>query len=94
MKEILYYIGCSTLIALCVACVYFIISVISGVRRSMKILRYRYKEKHRYDKPPTAKCYCKDCKFHDDNGMCYGLVNERTNDSCFCAWAERKENVK
>lgn len=24
-----------------------------------------YKIKHRFDKPPKAKCYCKDCKNYD-----------------------------
>ena len=23
----------------------------------------KYKIKHRFDKPPTAKCYCRDCKY-------------------------------
>lgn len=91
MKESLYIIGFGTVVAVCMGCAYLIIC---GIIRGMKILKYRYKEKHRYDKPPTAKCYCKDCTFHGDDGKCYGFVNERTNDSWFCAWAERKENEK
>lgn len=25
---------------------------------------YDYKMKHRFDKPPIAKCWCNDCKYH------------------------------
>lgn len=25
---------------------------------------YDHRVKHRFDKPPTAKCYCHDCKWH------------------------------
>ena len=25
---------------------------------------YIYKRKHRFDKPPIAKCWCNDCKYH------------------------------
>ena len=35
-------------------------------------LKYDYKVKHRFDKPPTAKCYCVDCRYHnDDTKQCY-----------------------
>lgn len=34
--------------------------------------RWQYKYKHRFDKPPTAKCYCKDCVHHGKNGNDYG----------------------
>lgn len=30
-------------------------------------LRWEYKYKHRFDKPPVAKCYCKDCKYYGGN---------------------------
>lgn len=47
----------------------------------------------RYDKPPIAKCYCKDCKFHID-GICTNLVNVYTANEFFCCLAQRKENKK
>lgn len=53
-------------------------------------LKYDYKVKHRFDKPPLAKCYCKDCKYHEDNGKCYSFTKRRTADNWFCSWAERK----
>ena len=33
-------------------------------------LHWKYKYKHRFDKSPTAKCYCKDCELHHDSGKC------------------------
>ena len=90
MKESLYVIGFGTVVGVCMGCAYL---VICGIIRGMKILKYRYKEKHRYDKPPTAKCYCKDCIYHN-NGICYEFINARTPDDFFCCTAERKGNEK
>ena len=28
--------------------------------------KYKYRYKHRFDKSPTAKCYCIDCRYHDN----------------------------
>lgn len=53
-------------------------------------LKYDYKAKHRFDKPPLANCYCIDCKFYNrKNERCYRL-NQSTADSWFCWNAERK----
>lgn len=62
---------------------YFIVEKIEG-------LKYDYRVKHRFDKPPIANCYCIDCKYHEDNGKCYGFTEKYTADNWFCAWAERK----
>lgn len=87
MKESLYVVGVGTVIGVCVCLAYL---VIDGIIRGMKILKYRYKEKHRYDKPPIAKCYCKDCKFRID-GICTNLANIYTANEFFCCLAQRKE---
>ena len=52
------------------------------------IRTHRYK--HRFDKPPTAKCYCHDCKKWDpDSGECFDPCNSRyMGDSWFCCFAE------
>ena len=50
---------------------------------------YRYK--HRFDKPPTAKCYCIDCKYHDnETGRCGGF-GEFIADNCFCWRADPRK---
>lgn len=30
----------------------------------IRLWRWELTYKHRFDKPPTAACYCKDCKYH------------------------------
>ena len=46
--------------------------------------KYKYRYKHRFDKPPTAKCYCIDCKHHDnETGRCSSF-GEFIADDRFC----------
>lgn len=51
-------------------------------------LKYKYRYKHRFDKPPTAKCYCFDCEYHNnESNRCYRFhenTNRRTADNWFC----------
>ena len=57
--------------------------------------KYRYK--HRFDKPPTAKCYCIDCRHHDnETGRCYrfGETTKEyrcTADNWFCWEADPRK---
>lgn len=60
MKEVIYSLEVGTVIAAFICYVYLLIY---GTIQIIKSLKSLYKEKHRYDKPPTAKCYCKDCVF-------------------------------
>ena len=51
--------------------------------------KYEYKRKHRFDKPPTAKCYCKDCRNFVDREFdkhCAALKGIHVHDNYFC-WA-------
>ena len=55
-----------------------------------------YKYKHRFDKPPTAACYCIDCKFHGDDVDLIRCTNRKdvildTADEWFCQAAEPKK---
>lgn len=57
---------------------------------------WAYKYKHRFDKPPTAACYCIDCKFHGDAIDSTRCTNRKdiafqTADEWFCKDAEPKE---
>ena len=55
-------------------------------------LKWAYKVKHRFDKPPTAKCYCIDCVRHNnENQKCYKFDGWRTADSWFCWDAEPRK---
>lgn len=91
MKEFLSLVGECTIIGSAM-CLLFL--GCKGIAEGVKRLNYHYKVKHRFNKPPTAKCYCRDCRFHWADGKCCSFVDKRTNDSWFCAWAERKENEK
>ena len=59
-------------------------------------IRRNYEIKHRFDKPPTAKCYCIDCVRHNnETQQCYKFSGWRTAGSWFCWDAEprKKEYV-
>ena len=53
--------------------------------------KYEHKRKHRFDKPPLAKCYCKDCTSYGTGlykGQCFRLGNRYFDDNWFCGDAE------
>ena len=60
-------------------------------------VKHEYRYKHRFDKPPTAKCYCIDCKYHDnETGRCSGLGEfisgyKYTGDNWFCCDADPRK---
>lgn len=67
------------------------------IKEQISDWKWQYKRKHRFDKPPTATCYCKDCKYYVTKeyfGKCNrGHINEQWNiaDSWFCWQAEPLE---
>ena len=57
-----------------VICILASIAIVAINGIGLKIEKYKrqYRIKHRFDKPPTAKCYCRDCKFWDkESGECH-----------------------
>lgn len=68
-----------------------------ATRNVIHVLRWTYKYKHRFDKPPTAACYCKDCVYHvekssDGTGPCgWPGVSRWTPDNGFCYEAEPRK---
>ena len=63
-----------------------------GIKELISKLKWRYKYKHRFDKPPTAKCYCRDCKQHgSETNRCYKFDRWHTADDWFCWDAEPRE---
>lgn len=58
----------------------FTVAFLSMLSCSLFLMRYvldvinkakrKYQYKHRFDKPPLAKCYCKDCKYRVIEGIC------------------------
>jgi hypothetical protein len=48
-------------------------------------IKWKHKYKHRFDKPPLAKCYCKDCKYYDEyDGHCASHTGWKMADNWFC----------
>lgn len=95
MNSFLQLIGTITLIIIVVV---LIGSAIAVITYDIDNLIYRHKYKHRFDKSPTAKCYCKDCKkWNPENGECADECNKRRMaDVWFCCFAEPadKEEIK
>jgi hypothetical protein len=52
-----------------------------------------YKIKHRFDKPPIAKCYCRDCKYYSKtNNDCWTHTGWKVADNWFC-WSATPNNT-
>ena len=44
------------------------------IRKVIDHASYIHKQKHRFDKPPIAKCYCRDCaEWNPERNMCFHL---------------------
>lgn len=91
MKDFLSFIGAATIVGLCsgvLALVYY------EVKDAVHNWRLAYRVKHRFDKPPTAKCYCIDCGFHDpETNRCSRIRSGEwhTADDWFCWEAEPRK---
>lgn len=91
MKDFLALAGMSTLLMLGF---FFVYGLYVLAKELIDKLKRRYRYKHRFDKPPIAKCYCIDCKHHDkETRRCYRFVKEYrcTADEWFCWEAEPRE---
>lgn len=76
-------IGFITIVGLIYLVAYFTFNALIDIVRN---LRWKYKYKHRFDKKPVAKCYCKDCYYHTKNGKCENVTwaDRYTPDNGFC----------
>ena len=64
---------------------------VRSIKDKIERVKWRRVYKHRFDKPPTAKCYCVDCQKHGEDGRCYKFERWTTADSWFCWDAEPKD---
>lgn len=54
--------------------------------------KWEYKYKHRFDKKPVAKCYCKDCKYFEEKAeKCTFFRSYHVLDNWFCSSAKPKK---
>ena len=63
MTDFFTAVGVFVIMAMIVA---MLLAVIYAIRQFIRERIWIYKYNHRFDKPPTAKCYCKDCSFYGD----------------------------
>ena len=57
-----------------------------ALRDVIRQWRWERKYKHRFDKPPTAACYCKDCHYHSKSNKCDNVTwaDRYTPSNGFC----------
>lgn len=97
MDEFLKWLG---LVALCVIAACIGIAIFYALSELIDRCKWEYRYKHRFDKPPTAKCYCIDCKYHNnESNQCYrfGQTTKEyrcTADNWFCWEAEPIDKEK
>ena len=64
-----------------------------AIKESILNTKHKHAYKHRFDKPPLAKCYCIDCKHYRENGDCNAHNGWKVADNWFCWCAfPRKRN--
>ena len=89
MRDFLALIGLAASVVILFTLVY---AICIGIKERISKLKWQYKYKHRFDKPPTAKCYCRDCKQHgSETNRCYKFDGWHTADNWFCWDAEPRE---
>jgi hypothetical protein len=97
MHEFLEWLG---VIFLCILLTFAVISIYYALCEWFDNLKRDYIIKHRFDKSPTAKCFCRDCIHHDDETKrCYrfGETTKEyrcTADYWFCWEAEPREEIE
>ena len=74
-----------------------ITGLLGAIANAIRKTKRRYQIKHRFDGFPTARCYCKDCIWYDEDGI---FKSEReghcrwfdltVNDDSFCWKADPK----
>lgn len=62
------------------------------IKDQISMAKYRHKWKHRFDKPPTAKCYCKDCDRYETNIEYCNKFSHYVGDNEFCSWANPRKH--
>ena len=87
MIKFLVFMGIIFLLAIILS---FILTLVVVCKELIEHKRYQYMIKHRFDKPPTAECYCIDCRLHGEDNQCFKFEGWRTANEWFCWDAEPK----
>ena len=85
MINVLAFIGA---IALLVILLFLLVLSIDFMRNVIAKIKWKYKYKHRFDKKPVAKCYCKDCIYYKkSNFTCDYDMKGTVSENSFCSKA-------
>ena len=85
-------IGMATILTIILCLIIFLIEAFKSLKAKLK---YNYAYKHRFDKAPTAKCYCKDCDcYNSESHKCNHFDGWRVADNWFCWYAEPKRYIE
>lgn len=91
IKIVLMCIGAMSVLCFLFLCMFILKDFISSLIDNAK---WKYEYKHRFDKPPLAKCYCIDCQYYNKNReSCSSLNGWCVTDNSFCWCAEPKKAV-
>lgn len=95
MTELLAIIGGATLFTIAIGAI--MVAYLEFVE-FIKRKKTEYRIKHRFDKPPTAKCYCIDCESYNRTTLqCvnfFEMSNRLVADNWFCYKAEPRKKVE
>lgn len=69
-----------------------IVYICERIAKFVKQKAYERKMKHRFDKPPIAKCYCKDCVYASGVNSRCDYNNNHGCDDWFCADATPRKH--
>lgn len=89
MKDVIYVFAFFGLIALLAVVALFLVWAKECIEDTISIAKWKYTYKHRFDKAPTAKCYCKDCKHYcRSTNSCCMFDDRKMAEEWFCWRAE------
>ena len=88
MNMFFYALGIASCLSLLVIVIVFIVV---ALKEKVSKWTYRQQIKHRFDKPPLAKCYCVDCTSYRANGDCRAHDGWTVADCWYCWAATPKE---
>lgn len=91
MFEFLAILGGAVLLTIIIVAV---ILVMFAFENFIEKKRRAYKIKHRFDKPPKAKCYCIDCARWDKKSSRCDRFDWYMADNWFCFDAEPRKKVE
>ena len=67
------------------------IGLVYSIREKIQLLMKKYHDRHKFEKPPTAKCYCVACGMwrkhpnSEDIGWCNAWRDYCTSENEFCS---------